>query len=102
MSVSYNAHIRGSLSDLRQAAGEPLPFPPPGAARLVSDAIHMLKAEGAPADEIAETERLSVLLHRLEVASWANDPDEVHRIRDAAKPNPSTPRSRMRPSSAST
>ena len=83
MTVSHIAHVRGDLLDLREAAGESLPFPPPGAARLVSDAIGILKAEGAPAHEIAETERLSVLLYRLEVASWANDPDEVHRIREA-------------------
>lgn len=80
--MSFNAHIRGSLDDLRRAALEPAPFPPHGAARLVADAIDILKVEGA-ADDAAQAERLSVLLYRLETASWSKDSDEVHRIRDA-------------------
>ena len=80
--MSYNAHIRGALDDLRRAASEAAPFPPHGGARLVADAIDILKGEGA-ANEIAEAERLSVLLYRLEVASWSNDSDEVHKIRGA-------------------
>ena len=43
--MSFNAHIRGSLDDLRRAALEPAPFPPHGAARLVADAINILKVE---------------------------------------------------------
>jgi hypothetical protein len=74
---------REALNALRAAALIPNSFPPPGAARLVSDAIRALKAQSAAPEEVAEAEEVSVLLYRFEVATWGQQPTEVSRVLEA-------------------
>jgi hypothetical protein len=81
--MSYGWDPREALSQVCEAASSAQPFPPPSSGRLVSDAIDMLKADGTASEEIASAEQLSVLLYRLEVATWPKDPGEVSRVREA-------------------
>lgn len=80
--MSYQFDPREALQQVREAAARNGPFPPPGASRLVSDAIDAFRDEGDQSD-VMTAEALSVLLYRLEVASWRGSPLEPRDLRAA-------------------
>ena len=57
-------------------------FPARGVHSLVSKAIDSLKADGAPDEEVAIAEKLSVCLFGLEVATWARGAGEIEIVRE--------------------
>ena len=80
--MSYQFDPREALQQVRDAAAREGPFPPPGASRLVSDAIEAFRDEGDESD-VTTAEALSVLLYRLEVASWRGSTLEPADLRAA-------------------
>jgi hypothetical protein len=81
--MSYNFDPREALKQVCEAAAENDHFPPPSAGRSVSDAIDVLKANGADPQQVAIAEGLSVLLYRFEVSTWAQDGDEARKVRES-------------------
>ena len=81
--MSYNFDPREAMEQVCRAAAQSDHFPPRSAGRTVTDAIGILKASGADPQHVAIAEGLSVLLYRLEVSTWAKDPDEARRVRES-------------------
>lgn len=81
--MTYQFDPREAMRQVCEAAAGQMTFPRPSSGRLVCEAIEALKLENACPADVATAEQLSVLLYRLEIATWSRDPDEPQKIRAA-------------------